>query len=500
MSILNGDSQTEEKEEKKYPHENVTSKNKHDKLYKQIVNQLNLRYSKSRQLYAPRGSPTNILQQFKQFIKQMKNPHKSYQCIHVTGTNGKGSVCTKLANALFNVGYNVGLFTSPHISCVRERIVINNKMINEIDFANGLQYIFDKEKTINYKLTYFELICAVALNYFKSKSVHIAILEVACGGRYDTTNILDKPLLSVIVSIGLDHQNLLGDTIEKIAYDKCGIIKPEIPVIIGVTVPKNIAEPIAKDNQSPLYQLQMDNVANATYDEQNTKLCELAIRILSKTCKFEKPLNEIYEYLNVKPNCRFEICTVKYDEIIKNYFQYLNYTDLNKQKYINIINENKKNVLNCILDVAHNHAGFIEFFKTLQKKFVNDKYLYRVVMGIKYTRTVTDLNKMMKEVSKSAYKIHFIGTGNKYKPGKTSKEMYDIITTNTDFDKSNISFDETGSNTVYKGVLDALYECYKFNQNNNKQTDIVCIIGSCYLMKDVRKILMLNDQYDEFVE
>ena len=163
-------------------------------------------------------------------VKSLKNPHKKFKSIHIAGTNGKGSTAHMLSSILQESKYKVGLYTSPHLKDFRERIKINNKMISKkyiVDFVERNKIIFDQ-----LKLSFFELTVMLAFEYFSKKKVDIAIIECGLGGRLDSTNII-KPEISIITNISLDHTDLLGNSIEKIAIEKAGIIKPNTPIIIG---------------------------------------------------------------------------------------------------------------------------------------------------------------------------------------------------------------------------------------------------------------------------
>ena len=166
------------------------------------------------------------------FMAALGNPEASFRSIHVAGTNGKGSVSHFLASILQEAGYKVGLYTSPHLVDFRERIRINGEMIPEqevVDFVAANHRLL----TAN-SLSFFEMTVGLAFDYFARHKVDIAVIEVGMGGRLDSTNVI-TPLLSVITNIGLDHTQFLGDTLEKIAREKAGIIKEGIPVVIGET-------------------------------------------------------------------------------------------------------------------------------------------------------------------------------------------------------------------------------------------------------------------------
>ena len=163
------------------------------------------------------------------------NPERKFRSIHVAGTNGKGSVSHFLASILQEAGYKVGLYTSPHLVDFRERIRINGEMIPQqavVDFVTGHGSLIT-----GHSLSFFEMTVGMAFDYFANEKVDIAVIEVGMGGRLDSTNVI-TPLLSIITNIGLDHTQFLGDTLEKIAAEKSGIIKDGVPVVIGETQPE----------------------------------------------------------------------------------------------------------------------------------------------------------------------------------------------------------------------------------------------------------------------
>ena len=171
------------------------------------------------------------------------NPHTQLRAIHVAGTNGKGSTSHLIAAALQAAGYKVGLFTSPHLVSLTERIRINGQPIPEADVADFIEQNKDFLDTL--QPSFFETMTAMAFAYFVREKVDIAVVEVGLGGRLDSTNVL-TPILSVITNIGLDHTEFLGNTLTKIAKEKAGIIKPKIPVVIGESHPQTMNVFIAK--------------------------------------------------------------------------------------------------------------------------------------------------------------------------------------------------------------------------------------------------------------
>ena len=192
------------------------------------------------------------------------HPHRNYKTIHVAGTNGKGSVSHLLAAVLQTAGYRTGLYTSPHLKDFRERIKINGEMISEDEVIEWVNDYPLKNNLWNLEPSFFELTAAMAFDYFAKKEVDIAVIEVGLGGRLDSTNIV-TPEISVITNIGLDHTNLLGDTLEKIAVEKAGIIKKGVPVVIGATQneTKQVFKVTAEIRHSPL--VFADQVYEASY-------------------------------------------------------------------------------------------------------------------------------------------------------------------------------------------------------------------------------------------
>lgn len=236
-------------------------------------------------------------------------PHRFFRTIHVGGTNGKGSVTQKIAKALEEEGYVVGLYTSPHISDVRERIQINGKMISIEDMHRLLTPLF----SFDLSFSFFDLMTATAFLYFKEQFVDWAVIEVGLGGRFDPTNVI-TPEISVITSIGYDHENLLGNTLEEIAREKGGIVKPGIPLVTGPTAAPFFPGSISVPN-APFYDLENQGIARAVLEK--ISISEPSIQKGLQKC----------------PPCRFEI---------------------------------KGNI---ILDVAHNPDGFKKLIEALRIHF-----------------------------------------------------------------------------------------------------------------------------------
>lgn len=194
-------------------------------------------------------------------LERLDNPQQNLKIIHVAGTNGKGSTCTMLASILKHQGYKVGVYTSPHLISYNERMKINGIDISDNDFANITQtlrsYCNQMAQGGLEHPTCFEFLTAAAFLYFYKNKVDYVILEVGLGGRFDATNVIESPLLSIITSIGMDHMDYLGDTITQIAMEKGGIIKKNSPMVLYLQSNEvyNVINDICKENNSKVYYL-----------------------------------------------------------------------------------------------------------------------------------------------------------------------------------------------------------------------------------------------------
>jgi len=225
-------------------------------------------------------------------IAHLHNPQEKVKCIHVAGTNGKGSTSHMLSSILQEAGYKVGLYTSPHLKDFRERIKINGKDISEefvTNFINEHKFFFESND-----MSFFEMTVGLAFDYFAKEEVDIAVIEVGMGGRLDATNII-TPLVSVITNIGLDHTQFLGNTLESVAFEKAGIIKPNIPAVIGeyTTETKPVFLAKAKECNSKIYfasDLITENYPSdliGDYQMHNKKTVVEAITILNTQKEFK---------------------------------------------------------------------------------------------------------------------------------------------------------------------------------------------------------------------
>ncbi len=294
--------------------------------------------------------------------RALNHPSKGTRFIHVAGTNGKGSVCTKIAKGLECAGFRTGLYTSPHISSFRERIRINGTMISETAVETGLQLLFELAEKQQLTPTFFEYATLLALNYFQEEQLDFAVLETGLGGRLDATNII-QPEVSIITSISLEHTEILGNSIEAITREKGGIIKQGVPVIIGPRVPYQIIKEIANPLEAPLIHVQG---VYETFEQENNAIANTAL------CYLKITEEAIKEGLKALPPCRMEIL-------------------------------NRENNKTLIFDVAHNPDGFLHLFKAIQKKYPHNKPC--ILFGLSKTKDITHCLSLLKENGSAFYPV-----------------------------------------------------------------------------------------------
>jgi dihydrofolate synthase/folylpolyglutamate synthase len=308
----------------------------------------------------------------------LDNPQAKFRSVHIAGTNGKGSTSHMLAAVLQRAGYKTGLYTSPHLKDFRERIKINGEMIAEdfvVDFVARTRQISQQIEP-----SFFELTMAMAFDYFAKLKVDIAIIETGLGGRLDSTNII-TPILSIITNIGYDHMNILGDTLEKIAAEKAGIIKPNIPVVIGEWMPetKAIFDNKAAQCNAPIYFAQDKYLADDISVTAQALQCTVTDSTNNVKENFTLDLNGIYQSKNLGTVlCAEGILTTLGFTITEAAEKYA----LANTKLItglhgrwDVIGQNPM----LVLDVAHNEDGIKQVLEQISWICKNDTTLKRTI-------------------------------------------------------------------------------------------------------------------------
>ncbi|WP_411896066.1 bifunctional folylpolyglutamate synthase/dihydrofolate synthase [Winogradskyella sp. A2] len=366
----------------------------------------------------------------------LNNPEAKFKSIHVAGTNGKGSTSHMLASVLQEAGYNVGLYTSPHLKDFRERIRINGKPISKqfvIGFINRNRNFFEDNQ-----LSFFEMTVGMAFDYFARKKVDIAVVEVGMGGRLDSTNII-TPQLSIITNIGFDHMRFLGNTLEAIASEKAGIIKPNIPVVIGETQTElsHVFKNIAAQNNSDIY---------------------FADKEINKV--FDSDLKGSYQLMNIKAVLKsFEVLNQGNFNISKNHLKIglLNVaSNTGMMGRWQVIGSNPK----IICDTAHNKEGLKYVIEQLLSESFDKLH---IVFGVVNDK---DLSTILPLLPKSA----------KYYLCKPN------VLRGLDSEKLKTSFKDYGLvSESFNSVNEALNDA-KLNANNN---DLIFVGGSTFVVAEI---------------
>lgn len=324
-----------------------------------------------------------------ELCRALGDPQHKFKSIHIAGTNGKGSTSHMLAAILQEAGYKTGLYTSPHIKDFGERIRINGKMINRdfvIDFVERTKNI-----TTEVSPSFFELTVAMAFEYFATESVDIAIIETGLGGRLDSTNII-SPVLSVITNIGFDHMNILGNTIEEIAFEKAGIIKNNTPVVIGESFPetKRIFVKKAAEMNADIHFTEDKFITQSTESTGTLLLCNILNTTSNEIVTFKIDLLGLYQAKN--------ICTVLNTVDILNQ---INFTISETAIRTGLENVKKLTGLRgrwellqtnpaVILDVAHNEDGIKQVLQQLRNNYPSS--VFHFVLGFVNDK---DVNKVL---------------------------------------------------------------------------------------------------------
>ena len=388
-----------------------------------ILNRLPFYQSQGSKAYKP--GLDNIIS----FVDHLNINFQDIKLIHIGGTNGKGSTCAYLSSIIQESGYRVGTFTSPHFFDYRERIKVNNNKI-EKDFIS--QFIINNRDIIEkLELTFFELSFGMSLSYYIEKNVDYAIIEVGLGGRLDATNIIN-PILSVITNISYDHTEILGDTLEKIAFEKAGIIKQNTKVIIGER---------DKDTENVFI-----DIANKNFSE--------IIFASDYNSKFE---NSEIEYFNKNIKTVVQVCRNLNDEKINDNSieKGILHVDINTDFYgrWTVLNDYPK----IIFDSAHNESGFIHLSKQLSS-LEYDKLFF--ILSFVKGKNIKKLISYLPDKSLIYY------TSSNMSRSMNHNEIEQSIGENINFD--------INPNRVYSNIL-----------SQASSDDLIIITGSNYIAKEI---------------
>ncbi|HID0817970.1 bifunctional folylpolyglutamate synthase/dihydrofolate synthase [Clostridium botulinum] len=407
------------------------------------------------------------LERTEKLLELLGNPHKRLRCIHIAGTNGKGSTTAMISAVLKESGYKVGMYTSPYIEEFEERIQINGHNITKEDLGyiiTKVANIVEKVENMGYgNPTEFEIITVAMFYYFCLKEVDFAVIEVGLGGRLDSTNVLE-PILSIITSISYDHMNILGETLEEITYEKAGIIK-KAPVITypqKKEVEKNI-EKVCKEKNCELIKVE-DNLINIEIEIIEKNMGQQSFKLKTKEDTYNICLSLLGEH-QIK-NCITVILALEKLMKLGIKIEKIHIISaLKKVKWsarLEIVNKNPLTVI----DGAHNIDGIESLKNNVSKYFKYNKLI--LILGILKDKQVED---MIKTLVPLADRVLTVAPHNDR--GESSKELMHIVL------KHNESCEH----------LEDYKECYDKAKFYCEDGDMILICGSLYMVGDMRKLI-----------
>ncbi len=413
------------------------------------------------------------LERMRALLKLLGNPHDRLRIVHVTGTKGKGSTCAMLAAILQAAGYRVGLFTSPHLERVEERIQVDRVPISPAELAALMeelapvvQKLEDEPDRSNLEhlpgVTFFEIGTALGFLHFCRRRCDIAIVEVGLGGRFDSTNIC-HPLVSVITSIGYDHTLQLGNTLEAIAYQKAGIIKQRVPVVSGVTTtgPREIIRKVARDMSAPIVELQNDFSFEYTLDSG-----EQHISIATPRRSYSKlSLNLLGNHQ--AHNAAIAVATCERLQQtglpISSRAVAVGLANVVWPARVEIVARNPT----VILDTAHNVPSAEALIDTLNRFFPKAQRK-SVIVGVSSDKQYVEILRIL-----GGYFDHFCLTKYSNNPRSVAPEKLALVLGEIASDKS---FE----------IHATAREAWSVARSNAKPEDLLCITGSVFLAGELR--------------
>lgn len=401
------------------------------------------------------------LERISALMERLGNPEKELKVIHVAGTNGKGSTTAMLTYILKENGYSVGTYTSPHLESYNERFMINAENISDEDFAEYVSIVKAECDKMDDKPTVFEVLTAVAFKYFYDKKVDYVVLEVGLGGRFDATNIIEKPVLSVITSISFDHVEYLGDTLEKIAMEKAGIIKENCPCVLyrQSDEVKEVIKGVCDEKKSRFYYADRENInvikqeiTETVFDIENEFISFKNVRI---TLIGDYQIKNAAVVLLAVGVLRLNGVELKDEHILRG---------IEKAKWHGRMEIVGREPI-VLIDGAHNADGIAMLANSL-KRYFSDKRI-TLVVGILGDK---EYGKMVETIAPLAEKIVFT------EPRSARKWHLDEL--------ENLGLDEK---RIYKlpEIKEAVDKAYEITDKN----DVICCAGSFYLIGEIYKLV-----------
>jgi len=408
------------------------------------------------------------LSRVERLLELLGNPHKNIKAIHIAGTNGKGSTTAMITNILVASGYKVGMYTSPFLEEFEERIQINNCNIPKERLCQVVSFVKDAAKVMleeGYEQpTEFEIITATMFKYFYEEKVDLAVIEVGLGGRFDATNVIN-PILSIIASISLDHMHVLGDTIEKIAFEKAGIIKESIPLIVYPQKASvlQVIKAVAEEKEAPMTIVKEDAAKFRKVNKINDTLTqEIEINTYKDNYIVDLKLLGTHQLLNTS-------VVVTACEKLKE--QGYNLTKESISAGLKtVVWKGRMEIMNnnplTVIDGAHNIDAIIRLKESVEKYFSYKNII--LILGILADKQV---DNMVNVIAKDAKKIITV-TPNSER-AELGEDLLKIVKKVND----NCQYEENYQEALRKAREYAEAE------------DIILISGSLYMIGDMRKLL-----------
>ena len=391
------------------------------------------------------------LENITEFLKSIENPQNNYLTVHISGTNGKGSTAAMLAAVFQAQGYKTGLFTSPHLVDFKERIKVNGKKIYRKSLVSFVSRY--KKELVRRKLSFFETVTALALDYFKKCEVDIAVIETGLGGRLDATNVL-KPLLTITTEIDIDHVDILGKTIRKISKEKAGIIKPGRPHLIGEL--HNEAEEVMNNRcavlRAPIYKVQSKDYL-ISRDSRSLSFSDGELQISNISTSLEG----VHQLKNAA-------LVIKAVSVLKQYGIFLNKKAIREglsSTYwpARFQVQFHKNSPVVILDVAHNSSGVRAFVDSFKMRFPGRKT--RIIAGFVKGKNHKEILKMLFEISSEFALVPL--------KSKRTADLSKLIS-------------ETNFKSIPVSKFGSVGPAFRNLRKHAAHDDIITIIGSHYLI------------------
>jgi dihydrofolate synthase/folylpolyglutamate synthase len=405
------------------------------------------------------------LERISSLMEKLGNPEKELKVVHVAGTNGKGSVCHFISSILQQAGYSVGLYVSPHLERFSERIVVNGEEISYDDLTKIIEQVrpfVEEMKGQGNAPTFFEIVTALAFVYFHERTVDYAVVEVGLGGRLDATNIV-VPLVSVITNISLEHTDILGDSIEKIAAEKAGIIKERVPVVTAATeTARGVVTRVANEHNAPVVFVDQSWWKRTSWDSRQQEFC---IQGAFRDYSVRTSLHGMYQGENIT----LAIAAV---EQLQMHGVFLTDADIMKgiegasnPGRMEIVAETPM----ILLDGAHNPQGIKMLVEAIKQDFSYKRLM--LVFGVLKDK---DIPSMVATIVPIADTI--IATKS------TSPRAYDPMKLKEQITSVNPSKEVVTTTAVAQAV--------DYARRHARRKDLICITGSLFTVGEARQYLL----------